>query len=323
MNLRLLQVILFVSMLLPVGLQANENEIERLIVFGDSLSDPGNFFLATGDSVAEPFEPIPTAPYEVGKFHFSNGETWVERLARELENRRGGRPALERPGRFTNYAFGRARARPSSPVFSDFDLSFQVSAFLFDFESVAPSDALYSVWIGSNDLFEAINALQDDPSGVSTATIITEAITATSENIFALYVAGARTFLVPNMPNAAITPAVISQNDPTVTFVANLVTGQYNAALAAALDGLEAGLLGIRFIRLDVFSILNGIVESPAAVGLENVTNSCITPGIPEDAICGRPNKFLFWDFIHPTRRAHRILSERAVDVLEENLFEH
>jgi len=56
---------------------------DRTVTMGDSLSDPGNTYVATGTFVVRPFEPIPTAPYLIGRFHFTNGPTWIEQLARD------------------------------------------------------------------------------------------------------------------------------------------------------------------------------------------------------------------------------------------------
>lgn len=59
-----------------------EPSYDRIVTFGDSLSDPGNAYLLTGEVVVRPFEPIPSAPYLIGHFHFTNGPTWIEQLAR-------------------------------------------------------------------------------------------------------------------------------------------------------------------------------------------------------------------------------------------------
>ena len=122
-------------------------------------------------------------------------------------------------------------------------------------------------------------------------------------------------FLVLNLPNVAITPAINTQ-DPDVQFFAEFFSEQYNAGLEAALLGLE-GKLDITIARLDVFKILNKAVAHPRSVGLINVTESCITPGVIIGAVCRRPNTYLFWDFIHPTTQAHRLLSEEAEGSLE------
>ncbi len=75
----------------------DDSDFSRFIIFGDSLSDAGNFYLATGEIAPVPdadsgdpvaFRPIPEAPYAFrGKFRFTNGPTWIEQLARELSGR--------------------------------------------------------------------------------------------------------------------------------------------------------------------------------------------------------------------------------------------
>jgi phospholipase/lecithinase/hemolysin len=49
----------------------------RYIVFGDSLSDPGNYYSIYGQVSEAPFAPIPSAPYDEHGHHFSNGRTWI------------------------------------------------------------------------------------------------------------------------------------------------------------------------------------------------------------------------------------------------------
>lgn len=279
---------------------------DGVVTFGDSLSDPGNAFVATGDFVVRPFDPIPDAPYLIGGFRFSNGPTWIEWLTRDLGLRRSGRPALLLPGIYTNYAFGSARARAEGVV----DLGTEIDLFLEDFGGDAPSEMLYVLWIGSNDLRDALAALENDPTSGTTVAIIIEAVQATKDGIMDLWAAGADSFLVLNLPNLAITPAINTQ-DLDVQFFAEFFSKEYNNRLEAGLDELELAL-GITIARLDVFEILNDAVADPASVGLINVTESCITPGVIIGAICRRPNTYLFWDFIHPTTQAHRLLSEEA-----------
>ncbi len=122
----------------------------ELVVFGDSLADGGNYFVQTGEHTMRPFEFVPSAPYAIGGFHFSNGRTWVEQLARKLHDRKSGKPSLRVPGRFTNYAYGRARSRPGAATFPDFDLGTQVGLFLTDFGGIAPSGSTYVIGTGSN-----------------------------------------------------------------------------------------------------------------------------------------------------------------------------
>ena len=127
----------------------------RLVVFGDSLSDPGNHYAVYGLTSQPPFAPVPDEPYDIRGHHYSNGPTWVETLAKDLDTATSGGPALVQPGVYTNYAFGRARARPGAPGFPGYDLSTQVGLFLADFHGQARPDATYVVWIGGNDVRDA------------------------------------------------------------------------------------------------------------------------------------------------------------------------
>src|SRR5882672_5505425 len=112
----------------------------RFVVFGDSLSDPGNAFVLLRDVEVPPFESlIPDAPYARGAFHFSNGPTWVEQLSLLDHALPSAGPALFIPLLFSNYAVGGARARHEGP----FDLSTQVGLFVRDFRGQGPGDALY------------------------------------------------------------------------------------------------------------------------------------------------------------------------------------
>jgi phospholipase/lecithinase/hemolysin len=73
---------------------------EQLVIFGDSLSDPGNYFIAFGQTSTAPFAPIPDAPYDIGPgHHFSDGWTWAERLAFALGSPESGMPRAGAPGR--------------------------------------------------------------------------------------------------------------------------------------------------------------------------------------------------------------------------------
>jgi phospholipase/lecithinase/hemolysin len=68
---------------------AAQSRFSGIVVFGTSLSDPGNAFVLVGDANTPPdfaLDPllIPSAPYAKGGHHFSNGATWVEHYARSI-----------------------------------------------------------------------------------------------------------------------------------------------------------------------------------------------------------------------------------------------
>lgn len=290
-------------------------ERERVVVFGDSMSDPGNAFVLLREVEVPPFDLIPDAPYARGGLHFSNGETWIEQLAARLHARLSAGPALAQPLLFSNYAVGGARARPDGV----FDLTVQVRLYLGDAAGPVPSDALYVVFVGGNDVRDALNALTTDPSGATSGVILQLALGAIYQNLVALYGAGARNFLIANIPNLALLPAVRAQG-PAAQGAAQALTLQFNTGLAGVLAGMEAAP-EVRLVRLDVFGILNEVVAAPVVAGLTEVEQPCITPDTKIKPFCSRPDDYLFWDGIHPTRAGHRILALRAKSVLDATVF--
>jgi outer membrane lipase/esterase len=279
----------------------------RFVVFGDSLSDPGNAFVLLRDVEVPPFDSlIPDAPYARGAFHFSNGPTWVEQLSLLDHALPSAGPALFIPLLFSNYAVGGARARHEGP----FDLSTQEGLFVRDFRGQGPRDALYVVFLGGNDLRDALEALALDSGGATSLAIVQAALFSIRDNLLTLHAAGARHFLVPNAPDIGLAPAVRLQG-PAAQGAATFLASRFNAGLEAILQGLESGL-GVEIVRVDVFRMLNEVVAAPAAFGLTDATDPCIALNTRAHAFCATPNKFLFWDGIHPTTAGHRILAERA-----------
>ena len=285
---------------------------DRVVAFGDSLSDAGNVFILTGQQSQAPFAPNPSAPYAIGGHRFTNGATWIEQLAKQLNDPLGGKPSQKRNAGNSNYAFGGARARAwgASP-----DLTTQVLAYL-DANGVADPDALHVIWIGGNDVRDALAALQGGDF-VAATEIVAAAAQAIAGNVHALHGAGARSFLIANVPNLAILPAVQATQNPFAIAAAQFLSGEMNTALSNLLDMLEGlngypGLAGIEIARLDVGALLSAVHANPEAYGLEEAASPCLSFLVIANAICAKPSAHLFWDAVHPTTRAHRILAEAA-----------
>jgi phospholipase/lecithinase/hemolysin len=282
---------------------------DGIVVFGDSLSDPGNAFALTGRNLAPPsygmdtpeelLTLVPDAPYAKGGNHFSNGPTWIEDLGKAIGLGASVGPAFA-PGHpnATNYAVGGARARA---VPGSFHLSVQVNAFLSDFPRGAPADTLFVVALGGNDVRDALQ--------LGNPAVIADAVGSIANHIGILYGTGARKFLVWNAPNIAVTPAVraVAAVNPGVPVLA--IATQLSAGFRDGLDlalGKLAALPGIEIVRFDAFTEINNIVANPAKFGLNDATTACITPNVPPFQ-CRQPDRHLFWDGIHPTRAGHAI----------------
>jgi len=301
------------------GLSGQERApYSAIVVFGTSLSDSGNAFALRGGTNTPPnylLDPllVPGAPYARGGHHFSNGATWVEQFARSLRLAGSVRPAFGSDSlKATNYAVGAARAYDDG---RNFNLSNQVQAFLADHGGGVPTDALYVIEMGSNDIRDGIVAYQTGGPAAAQA-ILQKAIASIANNIQVLYQAGAREFLVWLPPNLALTPALrmLDQVSPGAAQLATGLSQMFNAGLSGVLTQFSV-LPSISIARLDAYKLLNDIVADPQAYGLTNARQACVMPS-DEPFFCQAPDEYLFWDGIHPTRAAHTIVAQAAASVL-------
>jgi phospholipase/lecithinase/hemolysin len=297
------------------GGAAAQSRFSGIVVFGTSLSDPGNAFALLGDQGTPPdfmLNPllIPSVPYAKGGHHFSNGATWVEQFGKSVGLEGSVQAALrtEDP-QVTNFAVGAARAYNDG---INFNLTRQVDAFLLRSGGVASSQALYVIEMGSNDIRDSFQIYATGGNG---GPVLQAALGSIASNIQRLYLAGAREFLVWAAPNVALTPAIRSLG-PAAGGLATSLTQAFNGGLAQVLAQLPLGLPGISLARLDAYQLLNEIVADPPAFELTNVTTPCVTPNDAPFS-CKHADRFLFWDGIHPTMAGHAILARATAHVLQ------
>jgi phospholipase/lecithinase/hemolysin len=295
---------------------ANLN-FDRMIVFGDSLSDTGNFSRVTRLLTGTPF---PNRPfYKNGRF--SNGNVWVEPLAKDL--------GLS--GKVTNFAIGGSTSGSENFGLSGIPagLKQQIDLHqLFTLGQPADPDDLYVVWSGSNDFFGGLENLQNGSS--TPDSLIQTTVNNVSNALTTLANKGAGTILVPNLADLGQTP--LSRTTASEAPLSFLTQG-YNAALAGKLSELGSRFPETNFISFDVNGLVNELRADPGRFGLTNITEACTNtnlydPNTPITSldpskltICDRPNQYLFWDSVHPTGAGHRIIADRALEVLESSVY--
>ena len=275
-----------------------------LYAFGDSLSDAGNVFLGSGGLE-------PAAPYVGGQF--SNGPIWVEDLAGKL----GLGPVLPSLAGGTDYAFGGATTgypATVSPTVPVPNLVQQVGLYLSGLVAPAPPSALYSVWIGSDDIFNIIS------NGVTGVTALQQAQGAAQTEagaIAALAGAGARNFLVPLVTDLGATPTLAALG-PTATAAGTALALAYDASLETDLASLAA-TPGIDLSILNTFALLDDVIANPLAFGFTDVTDPCyVGPYTGGGTVCANPNQYLFWDALHPTEVGQAIIGQAAFAAVPE-----
>jgi len=302
---------------------AQPSAIDRVVVFGASLSDSGNSFIWLSDPANQacgvplnvpPYDAldalkVPDGPYAMGGRHFTNGATWAEGLARTLALAGNARPAFAgRGAQATNFAVGGARAVAGYPC--RFNLPAQVSTYLTDFPQTSAS-TLVAIEIGGNDVRDALVAAA---GGQDPAPYIQNALASLGNSVGTLYAYGARRFLWLNVPDLGKLPAV-RQLGPAAVAGGNFLAVQYNDNLVLLCQQLMQLLPGSDIRIVDIYAKLNQVVADPRAYGLVNATDACVTPNQPPFQ-CAQPDTYVFWDGIHPTKAVHEIVAQQAAGVL-------
>ncbi len=295
----------------------NAGPISTIYAFGDSLSDAGNIHQLTG---------IPTAPYVNGEF--SNGPVWVQDLSAGLGL-----------GSLTNslsgghdFAYGDAQSgtTPVNPVgptsFIDLTGPTGQLAQFHGLHPVADPNALYTIWIGSNDLSSILQNAAPSAYAADAGAVVANIDSAV--NTLAGY--GAKNVLVLTVPDLGKTPAAIASG-PLAQAAASALSGAFdltlvNGSAAAGFPSLTslAAADGLNLSILDTYSLIDGIVANKSAFGFTNVTDPCVTGavGYVGGTACSpnlaAQNQYLFWDDSHPTAAGQALVADAALLAIPE-----
>jgi outer membrane lipase/esterase len=274
----------------------------NMFVFGDSLSDIGNVYDLTGGI-------LPALPYAGGRF--SNGPVYAEYMAGQL-----GLPLDNALSGGTNYAFGGAGTDFGVlPFPNQGPLSVEGQVNLFRAQNAfrgADPEALYILFAGANNLRRGIDAAAANPADAAgiRQSVTNEAVKDIIGMVGSLHEAGARHFLVPNVPPLGAVPNNAADRD-----LANNFSIDFNTQLAAAVASLD----GPHVIPFDTFSLSQRVFADPLAFGFVDVSSPCLTDGsyFGGGTVCSEPDRHLIWDdSAHLTTAGHKILADEMLNVV-------
>lgn len=299
---------------------AHAQTYSQLIIFGDSLSDVGN----DADVADDKYQVRVPGPGPGGAINYTDGRftsggdtdpasslhsgVWHEQLAKDFLGLPVAKASLDGG---LDYAYGGATTEDKTREL-DFtsnlgitvnNMGQQVTDYLAK-HTVDPA-ALYIVWGGANDIFvsgrDASALIQTGKQSVKReAALITRLATA-----------GAVNFLVPNLPPIGNTPRynksagdIAAYNAACEAFAARLPKQVAKVTAAFAAQGIT---LNIKI--LDVYGLFQKLLASQQAFNFYNITD--VSQG--ESA---KPDKYLFWDDVHPTTSGHYQLAVEAYTTL-------
>ena len=312
--IKLLSVAVFLATPLLVNAQAPV--FTQVIVFGDSLSDDGNIAHRVRDTIGFSY---PSSNFNYSDYRFTDDTntspaanlyvgTWHEQLEKTFLGLAVAKNSLDGG---TDYAFGGATTKDGTQDRTiinnpfpfgggDFTITIdnmgkQINDYLAS--HAADPKALYVLWGGGNDLFDDYNAQS-----------VTDTATRVGLLIIRLANAGARNFLVPNVPPLGAVPN--SFGDPNRVAGLDQASASYRTQLSLAVGSVVSGFKGngitIQVYNLDVWLGMIRVLGQPAKYHFVNTVDSA------QGASGVNPDQYLFWDDIHPTTGGHHELANEA-----------
>ena len=266
--------------------------INKIVAFGDSLSDNQNMYNATLWKAPNP------GSWFLGRF--SNHKNWIEQLS----------DSMQLP--LYNWAIGGAGVTTQNVVLPGIVQQVQsFTEYMQKAQNYQPQNTLFTLLIGANDLINYNQTVDQIMAGEKQA-------------IQNLIDVGAKNILLMKLPNISVAPVfkIKSNGKQVAQQVIDL-----NDRLTLLVSSLQAQYGPSLHIQLfDTYTLFNELLNNPAKYNISNTSQSCLN--INTDSAlnylqtytarsqCSNPDAFVFWDMLHPTSHTHKLLADAVMNYL-------
>ncbi|EDT37626.1 SGNH/GDSL hydrolase family protein [Burkholderia ambifaria] len=261
-----------------------DQRINKMIVFGDSLSDTQNMFNASQWKLPN------NSSWHMGRF--SNGPVWAEYLANFLDL-----PMY-------NWAIGGSATDRYLVVPGLLQQVESWQEYMNRAPNYHPGNTLFTVLAGGNDL---VNYRRPP----------LQAAKAVHDSLDKLVQSGAKHIVLVNLPDVSRAPIFSTRSDAARVAEEVKTFNHILTEAVAELRGRYGATLNIEIF--DAYTLFNDLMMRPESYGFDDVTRSCLdirnpsalsyirsqTPRVD----CRDPGRFVFWDTLHPSTRAHAWLA--------------
>ncbi|SKC32537.1 Thermolabile hemolysin precursor [Photobacterium piscicola] len=272
------------------------NTINRIVAFGDSLSDAGNTF--NGSQWLFPN----SNSWFLG--HFSNGLVWTEYLAN----------AKQLP--LYNWAVGGAAGVNEYGILTG--IYDQISSFNIYMKSAKNyhiENTLFTLEFGLNDFMNYDRNVTEVKSDYSTALI-------------RLTDAGAKNILLMTLPDASKAPQFKFATADKVALVSQQIK-QFNLFIKEQAAYYKQKGINITFV--DAYQIFENVTSEPQKYGFVNAKDACmdinrssskdylISHSLTNDCAQHGSDKYVFWGVTHPTTAMHKYIAQKIITSVSIN----
>lgn len=268
--------------------------INRIVAFGDSLSDTGNLF--NGSQWV-----FPNAnSWFLG--HFSNGFVWTEYLAQS------------RNVPLYNWAVGGAAGTNQYVALTGiYDQVTSYLTYMKMAKNYNPSKTLFTLEFGLNDFMNYNREVSDVKADLSSALI-------------RLTDAGAKHLILLTLPDATKAPQFKYSTQAEIEKVRAKIL-EFNQFIRQQASHYEKQ--GVNVVLHETHQLFEQMTSNPQQHGFENASDACLninrssaldylySHSFTNECAYHGSDKYVFWGVTHPTTAAHRYI---ANDIIEHHL---
>jgi phospholipase/lecithinase/hemolysin len=259
----------------------SEDHIQRLVIFGDSLSDTGN--------LKSRLRMFPASPYWIGRF--SNGPAWPDYIDAmnplAVQNHAVGGASVTGKDTQPKGSFSQ-RMQDGGQFFVSGTTQKQISVyaqdFLVDGQLLSPEKTAVVLWAGANDYISkepftgAIETLLDRPELPEGYPAVVDAVVSRMElQILSLVDFGVDKMLVGNLPNLGLSPIVVENNTygihndlseeerrSQLSLRLTELTTYHNEQLALMIDRVNRETPDASIVLFDSFGLFEDVLSDTA-----------------------------------------------------------
>ncbi|RUP50381.1 GDSL lipase/esterase [Jimgerdemannia flammicorona] len=282
---------------------------KRIVVFGDSYSDNGNFYSMTEGGYPKP-------PYAK---RFSNGPVWNEYLVNvtgwELENYAFGGATTDNsvingltgPRNVSAPGIAQQIANKYFPTLTDAKLA------------TIDSSTLFVLWANGNDFSDDNFALANQ---------VVDRLTASIDSI-RNRIPTAKHFLTFALSGLGDIPLLAGKNQTSITAsavrtYAKALSGEFNFLYRVAVEKYQVEHEGVKISLFPTDQLFEYLVtpEGMQAAKITEVRDGCVDYYYKDGEayftrICDNPQDYLYFDNYHPTTTIHSHISAAVLSFLE------
>uniref|UniRef100_A0ACD5Y3P5 Uncharacterized protein n=1 Tax=Avena sativa TaxID=4498 RepID=A0ACD5Y3P5_AVESA len=188
------------------------------------------------------------------------------------------------------------------------------------------AEALYIFSIGTNDFMLNYFAVPLRAAEYTPKEYATYLVGLAETAVRDVHELGARKVIFTGIPSFGCLPAMRTTNRDApgeCNDEYNRAVLRYNAEIQAAMGTLDGELgAGAQVVYSNVYDELYDIIASPSEYGFENAGQGCCGTGVIEVSVlcvvdaeltCQDADEYVFFDAIHPSQRAYKILAEGII----------